>query len=334
TRPGHVVQNDVVRRRRPLGRKHRGRSCDYRISDFEDPSTSHDPRRQYLAAQLRPGVARPHQDRSELSGGAARENRRACTRMRRHGAAQPRGACCGVHRCLHPDGAEWDDCDTAVHRGRARERDRRCRRGTGAIARLRLPPAADRSNGTADCRRARDVRDTCGAGARDLDRWVHLAAPASPAGTAGAVLRCGPRCPAPPRRRALLRHAPASRRPLGSSAMPDELSLFQTTGASWSERARLGELDAVLTGTGNHARNLFLHHTQLVAARYAATLVPRTGRVVDFGCGTGRFMRFFASRVRSVIGTELTKEMAERAVSLGLPANSTTVLTDGVAIPL
>jgi SAM-dependent methyltransferase len=116
--------------------------------------------------------------------------------------------------------------------------------------------------------------------------------------------------------------------------MPDELSLFQTTGASWSERARLGELDAVLTGTGNHARNLFLHHTQLVAARYAATLVPRTGRVVDFGCGTGRFMRFFASRVRSVIGTELTKEMAERAVSLGLPANSTTVLTDGVAIPL
>ncbi|HEX7794268.1 MAG TPA: class I SAM-dependent methyltransferase [Vicinamibacterales bacterium] len=116
--------------------------------------------------------------------------------------------------------------------------------------------------------------------------------------------------------------------------MPDERSLFQTTGPSWSERACLGELDAVLTGTGNYRRNLFLHHTQLVAARYAAALVPRTGRVVDFGCGTGRFMRFFAPRVRSVIGTELTKEMAERAVSLGLPPNCTTVLTDGVAIPV
>jgi SAM-dependent methyltransferase len=116
--------------------------------------------------------------------------------------------------------------------------------------------------------------------------------------------------------------------------MPDELSLFQTTGASWSERARLGELDAVLTGTGNHARNLFLHHTQLVAARYAATLVPRNGRVVDFGCGTGRFMRFFATRVRSVVGTEVTWEMAERAVALGLPRHCTTVLTDGVTIPL
>jgi SAM-dependent methyltransferase len=116
--------------------------------------------------------------------------------------------------------------------------------------------------------------------------------------------------------------------------MPDELSLFQTTGASWSERARLGELDAVLTGTGNYRRNLFLHHTQLVAARYAAALVPRTGRVVDFGCGTGRFMRFFAPRVRSVMGTEVTWEMAERAVTLGLPRNCTAVLTDGVTIPL
>jgi SAM-dependent methyltransferase len=116
--------------------------------------------------------------------------------------------------------------------------------------------------------------------------------------------------------------------------MPDELSLFQTMGASWSERARLGELDAVLTGTGNYRRNLFLHHTHLVAARYAAALVSRTDRVVDFGCGTGRFMRFFAPRVRSVIGTELTREMAERAVALGLPANCTTVLTDGVTIPV
>jgi ubiquinone/menaquinone biosynthesis C-methylase UbiE len=45
-------------------------------------------------------------------------------------------------------------------------------------------------------------------------------------------------------------------------------------------------------------------------------------------------MRFFAPRVRSVVGTEVTREMAQRAVTLGLPRNCTTVLTDGVIIPL
>jgi ubiquinone/menaquinone biosynthesis C-methylase UbiE len=116
--------------------------------------------------------------------------------------------------------------------------------------------------------------------------------------------------------------------------MPDELSRFQTTGKSWSERANLEELDAVLTASGNHRRNLLIHHTHLFAGRRALRLIPRCGDIVDFGCGTGRFLRFFAPHCRSVTGTEVTPEMVEKAASLGLPSNCRVTLTDGVQIPV
>lgn len=116
--------------------------------------------------------------------------------------------------------------------------------------------------------------------------------------------------------------------------MPDEKELFQTTGASWSERARLGELDAVLTGSGNVPRNLFLHSTQSFVAGRALRLLSQPGVVVDFGCGTGRFLRFFAAHGHAVTGTEVTKEMLEQTQRLGVPAGSRTVLTDGIHIPM
>jgi SAM-dependent methyltransferase len=116
--------------------------------------------------------------------------------------------------------------------------------------------------------------------------------------------------------------------------MPDEKALFQTSGMTWSERARLDELDAVLTGCGNHVRNHFLHSTQLFAAHRALRFLPANGRVIDFGCGTGRFTRFFGSRGFEVLATEITKEMAERAIELGLPRGSDVVVTDGIMIPV
>ncbi|PTX91111.1 class I SAM-dependent methyltransferase [Opitutus sp. ER46] len=116
--------------------------------------------------------------------------------------------------------------------------------------------------------------------------------------------------------------------------MPDEKGLFQTTGKSWSERASLGELDAVLTGCGNHGRNAYLHATQLWAARYIERCLPGPSVVVDFGCGTGRFLRFFAGRGHQVLGTEITPEMLEQLRQLGLPSGSTTTLTDGIHIPV
>jgi ubiquinone/menaquinone biosynthesis C-methylase UbiE len=116
--------------------------------------------------------------------------------------------------------------------------------------------------------------------------------------------------------------------------MPDEKELFQTTGRSWSERAVLGECDAVLTASGNVVRNVFLHNVQLVAANKALRWLPQKGRVVDFGCGTGRFVRFFAKHCHSVLGTEITKEMLEQARGFGIPQNSELTTTNGIHIPL
>src|SRR5688500_5612876 len=101
--------------------------------------------------------------------------------------------------------------------------------------------------------------------------------------------------------------------------MPDELCRFQTTGLSWAERAGVGELHAVLSPQGTERRNHFLHAAHTAAAAKAATLVPPGGRVVDFGCGTGRFVRFFQARGYSVLGTEITPEMIAEAHRFGVP---------------
>ncbi len=116
--------------------------------------------------------------------------------------------------------------------------------------------------------------------------------------------------------------------------MPDEKELFQTVGLSWSERASLGELDAVLTATGQSGKNEFLHHVHSYFAQKALQWLPTDGTAVDFGCGTGRFTRFFAAHSRAVIGTEVTVEMLRHGKQIGLPRNAETTLTDGVNIPV
>jgi ubiquinone/menaquinone biosynthesis C-methylase UbiE len=117
--------------------------------------------------------------------------------------------------------------------------------------------------------------------------------------------------------------------------MADELDRFQSTGLTWAERAGRGELDAVLSPTGGERRNLFLHHIHLFGASRARSLIGNAGVLVDFGCGTGRFLRFWSAStsVRSVVGTEITPEMLYKARSLGLPSSVGVVLTDGLAIP-
>jgi ubiquinone/menaquinone biosynthesis C-methylase UbiE len=55
---------------------------------------------------------------------------------------------------------------------------------------------------------------------------------------------------------------------------------------------------------------------------------------LDFGCGTGRFVRFFAANGFSVIGTEITMEMLAQARQFGLPPGCLLVQTDGISIPL
>jgi SAM-dependent methyltransferase len=109
---------------------------------------------------------------------------------------------------------------------------------------------------------------------------------------------------------------------------------FETEGPSWSERAYAGELGAVLAPLGSERGNRFLHSISLHAAKVALSLMPQAAVLVDFGCGTGRFVRFFGARGYYVIGTEITSEMLSAAQQFGLPKRSTLVLNDGVTIPL
>src|SRR5262245_34376447 len=112
---------------------------------------------------------------------------------------------------------------------------------------------------------------------------------------------------------------------------------FQLDGARWSDLAPLGELSAVLSPGSPQRRNLFLNAIQLYGVKVALALNSNKGReriLLDFGCGTGRFVRMFGRKGWSVIGTEVTAEMLREARGFGVPKQSLLTLTDGVFIPL
>jgi SAM-dependent methyltransferase len=119
------------------------------------------------------------------------------------------------------------------------------------------------------------------------------------------------------------------------SANNDNLRVnFETEGPTWGERASRGELSAVFSPDGADRRNLFCHTLSLYAAERALALMREGGVLLDFGCGTGRMLRYFGARGWPVIGTEITPEMINEARRHGLPSGATIHLTDGVAIPL
>lgn len=116
-----------------------------------------------------------------------------------------------------------------------------------------------------------------------------------------------------------------------------DIGRFETQGPSWSERASLGELDAVLATGSSDRKNLFLHHLTKFGAKKALKFIKRNQKMpslVDFGCGTGRFVRFFGQRGFKVIGTEITPEMLAEARRFGLPEGTELYLTDGIVIPV
>lgn len=105
-------------------------------------------------------------------------------------------------------------------------------------------------------------------------------------------------------------------------------------GPTWVERAELGELKAVISPTASDRGNDFHHAVHLFAANLAAKRSKPEDMIIDFGCGTGRFVRFFGNKGLKVVGTEITSNMLTEARSLGLPANASLVLTDGVSLPV
>src|SRR5262249_19720107 len=117
--------------------------------------------------------------------------------------------------------------------------------------------------------------------------------------------------------------------------MPDELSRFQITSPSWAERAELGELHSVLSPFASEKRNVFLHSTQLVAAKVALSLNRDKDNpvIVDFGSGTGRFVRFFGRRGASGAGADKLMGVVLAARRVGDAERWCVGGIDGVRIP-
>jgi SAM-dependent methyltransferase len=111
---------------------------------------------------------------------------------------------------------------------------------------------------------------------------------------------------------------------------------FESThrGMRWSEIAKYGNLRAVLYPWGSERENLLMHAQSQFGARIARRWRPEKGILLDFGCGTGRMLRFFGQRGWSAVGTEITPGMLAEAQKLGLPKQTQLCLTDGVSIPL
>jgi hypothetical protein len=109
-------------------------------------------------------------------------------------------------------------------------------------------------------------------------------------------------------------------------------------GTSWSQRAELGELRAVLDVNGTERRLLMMHGAGLVAAQKAFSMSRKQeGRrsvVLDFGCGTGRMVRFFGKQGYDVLGLDITFEMLKQAKKYGLPSVAWLSHFDGLSIPV
>lgn len=109
---------------------------------------------------------------------------------------------------------------------------------------------------------------------------------------------------------------------------------FAHGGQAWRDRVRLGELRSVLDSSGSERINYLMHGATLASARTALALKPAKGCLLDFGCGTGRMLRYFANKGWRVVGTDVTKEMLDETRRLGLPAGCELYHTDGVSLPL
>lgn len=107
---------------------------------------------------------------------------------------------------------------------------------------------------------------------------------------------------------------------------------------SWSQRARLDELHAVCDADGTETKNIIMHGVTLEAGEKALSLMRKRKigqpMVLDFGCGTGRMIRFFGERSCGVVGLDVTVEMLEAAKRHGLPKNSLLAHFDGRSFPV
>jgi SAM-dependent methyltransferase len=113
-----------------------------------------------------------------------------------------------------------------------------------------------------------------------------------------------------------------------------ELKHFQTDGETWERRAQKGCLPAVIDPADLRGRkNFYIDQLQKMVIRRALGGV-RSGFILDFGCGSGRFSDLLARDCDFLVGVEITPEMLDMAQHECRSPNVGFVLFDGLHLPV
>jgi SAM-dependent methyltransferase len=108
---------------------------------------------------------------------------------------------------------------------------------------------------------------------------------------------------------------------------------FQTDRETWRRRAQKGKLPAVIDpGDLRGRKNLYIDILQKMVIKKALGLEKKKF-VIDFGCGSGRFLKMLADSCEYLIGLEITEEMLLLAKDENPCSNSEFVLFDGLRLP-
>ena len=107
-----------------------------------------------------------------------------------------------------------------------------------------------------------------------------------------------------------------------------------TERVEWGKRAQKGFLSSGIdpADRGGH-KNEYIDLLQKVALEEVLRLKGNE-LVLDFGCGSGRIAYWIASRVRKVVGVEITREMIDLAEKNRTANNVEFALYDGLHFPV
>ena len=88
---------------------------------------------------------------------------------------------------------------------------------------------------------------------------------------------------------------------------------FQPLGESWGKRALKDGLRTVLDSTDlKGIKNEYIDTLhKIILAKYL--LLDKNEKILDFGCGTGRFTSWLKERGFKVVGIDITEEMLDVA---------------------
>lgn len=105
-------------------------------------------------------------------------------------------------------------------------------------------------------------------------------------------------------------------------------------GISWADRSRMGPLRGVIDAADLVGRrNLYMHTLHARALKVELQAAAPVTRALDFGCGTGRFIKVLSARSGRVIATDKELPMIEAARAYAAEPHVDFVRCEPAAVP-